>query len=337
MDRTIHDVALRAGVSIATVSRVLNNTCPVREDKRRRVLQAVYELDYKPNPAARSLLKQKTGGIGIIIPHIWGEYFSEFIVGIDRVVQAEGCHLLIAMSHRREEGFSKALESMDRRVDGLLVMATGMTVDAILPLLPPGLPVVFVNTPGRTEVCDTFSFDNYDGVFQIANHLLQLGHRRIAFVKGPPGAYDAEQRLQGYRGALDAAGVSQPDAHEVDGDFFLEAGYASADAILALESRPTAVICANDYSAIGVLRAFRDAGIRVPEDLSVVGFDGIPSSRYTTPSLATVQVPIQDIGHAAALRLVEHLNDPGAWHPEQVVLPTQLLLRHSIAPCQSSV
>ena len=329
MGSTIRDVARRAGVSIATVSRVLNDTCPVAEDKRRRVEGAVKALGYTPNPAARSLLKQKTGGLGVLLPYVWGEFFSEFLVGVDQAAQENGFFLLISASHRSAADLQAALQSLYKRVDGLLIMATEVSAEAVQASMPAEVPVVFVNTQCRSDSLDTFDFDNFEGVFKMTTELLKLGHRRIAFVKGPPGAHDGEQRLLGYRAALEAMDVTPDPALELEADYSPEAGYEAGRDLLAFDPLPTAVVAVNDYCAIGVMSALREAGVRVPEDVSVTGFDGIPSARFTSPPLSTVHVPMRKIGVAAIERLIERVHNPSAWHPKRHNYPVQLVLRQS--------
>ena len=329
MGNTIRDVARRAEVSIATVSRVLNDTCPVAEDKRHRVLDAVQALGYSPNPAARSLLKQETGGLGVLLPYVWGEFFSEFLVGVDQAAQENGFFLLIAASHRSETDLKSALQSMHKRVDGLLIMATEVPAEAVQALMPADIPAVFVNTQSASDAFDTFDFDNFEGMFKMTTHLLKLGHRRIAFVKGPPGAQDGEQRFLGYRAALAERGVPHSAALEIAADYSPEAGYEAGRDVLALDPLPTAVVAVNDYCAIGVMSALREAGVRIPDEVSVAGFDGIPSARFTYPPLSTVHVPIREIGMAAIERLVERLDKASAWNPKRQAFPAKLVLRPS--------
>lgn len=331
MASTIHDVARRARVSIATVSRVLNDTCPVHEDKRRRVWDAVHALGYTPNPVARSLLKQKTGGVGVVLPYVWGEFFSQLLVGIDEAAHERDFFLLISASHRSEAELQTVLQSMYKRVDGLVVMATQVTAEAVQTLLPAEVPVVFVNTQSLSKAFDTFDFGNYEGMYKMTSHLLKLGHRRIVFAKGPPGAYDGGQRLLGYRAALDEMGIERTAELEIDAGFSPEAGYEAAQDLLALEPLPTAVVAVNDYCATGVMSALREAGVRVPEDVSVAGFDGIPSARFTSPPLSTVYVPIREIGGEAIARLIDHLQNPSAWEPKPHLFPEKLVLRQSTA------
>lgn len=330
MSVTIRDVARRAGVSISTVSRVLNDTCPVQEDKRRRVREAVKILGYAPNPVARSLLRKETGGLGVLLPYVSGEFFSELLYGIDRTTRQLGFFLMISTSHGSPEELRAALRGMRRRVDGLLIMAPEGEGAVLGDLLPDETPVVLINTPATGTAYDALSFDNYRGGFLATAHLLEQGHRRIAMLKGPAWAHDARERLRGYREALVASGLAPSPEYELAGDYSPEAGHAAAEQVLALQPRPTAVFAANDQSALAMIAALRNAGVAVPGDLSLVGFDDIPSARFASPSLTTVRVPIRELGVAAVQRLVVLLR--GHSGPvQQDTLPVELVVRGSTA------
>lgn len=296
MGVTIRDVAERAKVSISTVSRVLNDTCKVREDKRLRVLSAAEDLGYTPNPAAQSLHSRKTGSIGILLPFVSGDFYAELLNGIDSAAQEEGRMLLISTSHNSEEELAAALKGMYRRVDGILVMAPVLTSNKVLETAPRDIPLVFLNT--RTEGSDIplISFDNYGGMRQMTEHLIQKGHTSIGFITGTDEAFDAMERFRGYREALHLAGIPIKEDLISNGEFTQEAGYKSATYLLSLPEPPTAIMASNDVAAIGVLSAVRDAGLRVPDDIAVTGFDDIPSSAYTFPPLTTVHIPISELG-----------------------------------------
>lgn len=328
---TIRDVARRAGVSISTVSRVLNETCRVREDKRRRVSEAVEALGYVPNPVARSLLRKETGGLGVLLPYVSGEFFSELLYGIDRTTRRLGFFLMISTAHGSLDELQAALRGMHQRVDGLVIMAPEGEGATLGDLLPADTPAVLVNTPATETAYDALTFDNYRGGFLATSHLIALGHRRIAMLKGPDWAHDARERLRGYRDALAAHHLSRNPDYEFDGDFSPEAGHGAAAQVLALQPRPTAVFCANDQSGLAMTAALHNAGLAVPADLSLVGFDDIPSARYASPPLTTVRVPIRELGVAAVERLVALVR--GADRTAgQVTLPVELVVRGSTAP-----
>lgn len=331
MASTIHDVARRAGVSISTVSRVLNKTTRVSEKKRQRVEAAAAALGYTPNPAARSLLNQKTGGLGVLLPFVTGEFFSEFLTAIDQVTQENGHFLLISSSHRSPEEFMAVLPSLDKRVDGLVLMATGGETRNMQAVLP-DIPVVFVNSKIEDDTYELINFDNFDGLYQVTTHLIELGHQRLVMLKGPAESHDATERLRGFKAAVREAGLDPSNIHEIQSEFSREAGYEAVSDILALSPRPTAVVAPNDYCALGVLRGFREAGINVPDDISVTGFDDIPSAEFTLPSLTTVHVPIYEIGKVAVEQLLGLIRGDLDEGPRHVEMPVRLVVRNSTGP-----
>lgn len=309
MSSTIRDVARHAGVSISTVSRVLNDTSPVAEEKRRLVLEAVDALEYAPNPAARSLLGKRTGGLGVLLPFVNGEFFSELLSGMDEAAQERGCFLVISTSHRQSDEFRRAAQALDKRVDGLVVMAPEIDAAGAASILATDVPVVFLNTHAEPGLeADVINFDNYGGAYTLTRRLIEAGHRRIAHVLGPPNAWDARERSRGYREAMQEAGLASGGL-ECSGGYTREAGYAATEELLQSENRPTAIVAANDYCALGAVSALHEAGVAVPEDVAVCGFDGLPSTKYTVPPLTTVRVPIHEIGAKAIRRLLARVED----------------------------
>lgn len=333
MSVTIRDVARRAGVSISTVSRVLNDTCPVREDKRRLVLDAAQALGYTPNPAALSLLNKRTGGLGVLLPFVSGEFFSELLHGLDQAAQDAGLFLVVSTSHRHSDEFQKAIRVLDKRVDGLIVMAPELDATGAALILKTESPVVLINTYADGLSADVFNFDNHAGARALTQHLLDGGHRRIALILGPPLSRDAQERARGYREAMAQAGVADTADLVFAGGYTREDGYAAAVAIAAVTPRPTAIVAANDYCAMGVISALHALGIAVPGEIAVGGFDGLPSGQYTLPPLTTVRVPIGEIGHRAVSRLAARLRgeDDGTPHHKHFV-PVELIIRESTEP-----
>ncbi|MDX1429039.1 MAG: LacI family DNA-binding transcriptional regulator, partial [Rhodothermales bacterium] len=253
----IKDVARRANVSISTVSRVLNDSCPVNEEKRRRVEEAVRELNYVPNPAARSLLLRRTGTLGVVIPFASGEFFSEFLSGVDQTAADRDHFLLISISHRSESDLAEAIRNLDKRVDGLVVWAPEMKAAHVRTLVDETTPLLILNTSEPDSISDFIDFDNYGGMSQIVTYLVDIGHREFAFVGGPSSASDAQQRLQAYRDTLSARGLVPTPEREFEGKFRFEDGYQAARQVLAMSPRPTALIASNDQTAFGVLTALR--------------------------------------------------------------------------------
>jgi LacI family transcriptional regulator len=326
---TIKEVARQAGVSIATVSRVLNDSGPVREETRHKIRSVAGRLGYMPNSAAQSLKTRKTQTLGVLLPDLYGEFFSEVIRGIDQKAQQNGYHLLVSGSHNDRGEIEAALRAMRGRVDGLVVMSPAIEARSLTGNLPAALPVVLLNCPTDDDRYDAVNIDNYGGAYAMTRHLLGLGHRRIAFIRGAEENFDAEERLRGYRAAMSEGDGGKESPLELVGDFTEAAGYRAATEILALTPRPTAAFAANDSMAIGALSAFRSARVRVPEDVAVVGFDDIPIARYVSPPLSSVRVAISGLGAHAAERLLRALQDGGAHVPRQQVLPTTLVVRRS--------
>ncbi|HEX7833782.1 MAG TPA: LacI family DNA-binding transcriptional regulator [Thermoanaerobaculia bacterium] len=288
---TIRDVAAKAGVSVATVSRVFNRKGPIREDTMRRVMDVAGELQYVPHAGARSLSTRSTRTIGVVLPDLHGEFFSEVIRGIDLAARQEGYHLLLSGSHADRDEMRAVVQAVRGLVDGLIVMSPDLEPSALVADLPPGLPVVMLNS--RVGGHPSVTIDNSGGARDVVRHLHALGHRRIAFIGGPQQNADAEQRRRGYRAAMKDLGF---DTLEHDGTFTEESGFEAGRAIAAQKKRPSAVFAANDAMAIGALSAFRETGLRIPEDVALVGFDDIPIARFLTPPLTTVKVPIAELG-----------------------------------------
>jgi LacI family transcriptional regulator len=326
---TIRDVARAASVSVATVSRVLNGKGPVLEETQRRIRAVVERLRYSPHGAARSLITRKTNTLGVLLPDLYGEFFSEVIRGIDSCARQSGYHLLVAGSHSDRSEIEAVLRATRGRVDGLIVMSPEVDARTLRTNLTDGLPIVLLNGIGDGRLFDSIGVDNYGGAFAMVRHLRSLGHRRIAHLAGPAGNLDATERLRGYRDAMRLLSKASPRELEIAGDFREEAGYQACRRLLDRENRPTAVFAANDAMAVGLLAALQERGVRVPQDLAVAGFDDIPIARFASPPLSTVRVPIAELGARATRRLLHALGKPGRHKRRHETLPTTLVLRNS--------
>ena len=326
---TIRDVARLADVSVATVSRVLNASGPVSDAARRRIERVATRLRYSPNGAARSLITQRTHTIGVLLPDLYGEFFSEVIRGIDVVAQRSGYHMLVSSSHSEQHALEAALGAMRGRVDGLIVMSPDLDQRTLRANLAACRAVVLLNCAARAPGFDAIKIDNVGGATAMTRHLLDLGHRRIAFIRGAARNVDAEERRRGFRAALRSARVARGDTVEVAGDFTESGGYRAAKVLLARDPRPTAIFAANDSMAIGALSALREAGVSVPEEIAVVGFDDVPIARFTSPPLTSVRVPITKLGARATERLVEQLGSERRRRRECEMLATTLVVRQS--------
>jgi LacI family transcriptional regulator len=322
---TIHDVAARAGVSVATVSRVLNGKELVREETSRHVRAAAKSLRYVPNVAARSLSIRRSQTIGIVLPDVHGEFFSEVIRGIDLAARAQGYHILVSGSHSDPAQMLDVVDTMRGRVDGLVVMAPDVTLAPLDELRARAMPVVLLNS--ATPNGDAITIDNYGGARAMMLHLQGLGHTRIAFVRGPQHNADARERLRGYRQAM--RGIAAPKELECNGDFTEESGFTAGRRLAELQPRPTAVFAANDSMAVGVLASLTSAGVRVPEEMSVVGFDDIPIARYVNPPLTTMRVDIAEMGRCAFGLLLDAIGNPATHAPRHDLAATRLVVRKS--------
>lgn len=332
MSVTIKDVAKQANVSVATVSRALNGHENVAEAVRQRVLSVANELRYSPHHAARSLSSRRTHTIGVVLPDLYGEFFSELMRGIDHGARERGLHLLVSSYHGNPSEQGAALRAMRGRVDGLLVMSpfvgdTGMVRDN----LSPGMPAVLMNSSLSGTDLQSVSVDNYGGAREMVRHLAAAGHRRIAFISGPENNFDASERLRGYRDELAA---SLPDAQPwiLEGDFHEASGHRAGGQLLAGPGRPDAVFAANDMMALGCLFALTHAGVHAPHDIAIAGFDDIPLARYVHPSLTTMRVDIADVGGRALRMLLDGMGSPGdtgAGGAEAEPLAPKLMVRDS--------
>lgn len=327
---TIHDVAARAGVSVATVSRVLNSKDLVREETTRQVLAAAKSLRYVPNVAARSLSIRRSQTIGIVLPDVHGEYFSEVIRGVDVDARHEGYHILVSGSHSDPTEMLAVMEAMRGRVDGLIVMAPDVPPSALREQFAPDLPVVLLNTVD--DLHDAITIDNYGGARSMMRHLASLGHKQIAFIKGPAHNADARERLRGFRHHMRA--LTGGRASEVDGDFTEHSGYLAATQIAEMSPRPTAIFAANDSMAVGALSLLTERGIAVPGEMSVAGFDDIPIAHYVAPPLTTIRVDIAEVGRRSFALLCDAIRD-NTRSKRQECIGTTLVVRKSCAAPQS--
>lgn len=307
-EATIRDVARRAQLSVATVSRALNGFDNVSEDARERVAEAVRELGYVPHAGARSLSLAKTNAIGVVLPDLHGEFFSEIVRGMDREASRRGYLLLLSNLHARAEQAALALRAMHGRVDGLIVMAPHLSARELSAALPAGVPSVLINTRDGTSPRPAIHLDNAAGARAVVDHLVALGRKRLVHIAGPKGNIDADERAEAFRDACAARGV---DCETMRGDFEERSGEQAVLELLDGGHRFDALFAANDNMAIGALAALRSRGVFVPGDVAVAGFDDIPLARHL--GLTTVRVRIDELGEQAVARLVESMTkaDPG--------------------------
>ena len=332
---TIKDVAREASVSVATVSRALNGHENVAEGVRRHVVEIASRLRYQPHAAARSLSSRSTQTLGVVLPDLYGEFFSELIRGIDVVARSRRQHLLVSSYHGHPEEQGEALRAMRGRVDGLLVLSPyadrpGFLTDN----LPSALPAVLINTHLPEATYPVLNIDNFGGAVAMTRHLLEAGHQHLALIGGPEDNFDARERLRGFRSA-----VSEHPSHvttlELQGDFDESSGYEAGKHLLAAAQRPDAVFAANDMMALGCLYALNEAGVVVPDQVALAGFDDIPLARFVRPTLTTMRVNIAELGGLAVTRLLAAIESAEYQvHAPQILVP-ELIVRASSIPARS--
>jgi len=299
-EATIRDVARRAQLSVATVSRALNGFENVSEQARERIAAAVEELGYVPHAGARSLSLARNNAIGVVLPDLHGEFFSEIVRGMDREASRRGYLLLLSNLHAGGAQAAQALRAMRGRVDGLVVMAPHLPAQELGTALPKGLPSILINTREDSGQHPSIHLDNAGGVRAVVDHLASLGRKRLVHIAGPATNIDAQERESAFRAAVSDHGLS---GVVVVGDFEMESGEAAIRELLKQGTEFDAIFAANDNMAIGALEALRSAGKTVPADVAVVGFDDIPLARHL--GITTVRVRIAELGERAIQRLVD--------------------------------
>jgi LacI family transcriptional regulator len=323
------DVAVRAGVSKTTVSRVLNGKDDIDPDTAARVRRVIDELGYVPSARAVSLARGRTRVIGMLVPSLTWEWVGEVLQGVVDVVQAEGYGLLLFSATQGEESIRRFASQVSAKAfDGLVAIEPEGTLEYLTELHAGGLPVVLVDDRENRPQFPSVAPANRDGGASAARHLLDIGRRHPLVVMGPRELGCSQERLAGFAGACREAGVTIDSDHIVDGDFTFEAGRASVTRALATGLAFDCVFAHNDLSAAGALRAIHDAGLRVPDDVAVVGFDDVPLASYTEPTLTTVHQPLREMGERAT-RFLMALLDGTPPPVTPVVLPTALVVRDS--------
>lgn len=329
---THRDVADRAGVSVATVSYVINHgPRPVSPEKRARVEEAVAALGYYPNALARSLRVQQTATVGLIVPNSANPFYAEVARELERGCADEGFLVLLCNSERdptREARFVQMLRA--KQVDGAVIIPHSDTASLLQPLLAAEIPVVILehSIPGLHCI----AIDDLAGGRLATRHLIELGHTRIAIIRRRQISSLSMMRFDGYRLELERAGIALDDSLVVETGPFQNDGYAAMRELLERRPRPTAVVTHNDIMALGALRAIYDAGLSVPGDISVVGYDDIAAAPYLVPPLTTIRSPKMEMGRLAAQMVLKLARDPASLPPQTVTLPVELVIRQSTRP-----
>ena len=336
---TINDVARRAGVSAATVSRVMNDTKPVSQELRKRVLRVMEELDYRPNLLAGSLRRRVSHTIGLIVPDTTNPFFGELAKSVEDVGFQQGYNVILCNSDynlARERSYVEVLKA--KQVDGFIYIPCSERTDHVSDLLRdwPGAVVTADRLTPELEA-DSVVADNRAGGRLAALHLLGLGHSSFACIERPKPLAHIDERLVGFREVLRQRGIDIPRECCVRGGFRFEDGVRAGRALLSLAARPTAIFAFNDIMAIGALQAAREMGFRVPDDLAIVGFDDIPVASYVTPALTTIRLPKYRIGALAAEVLLGRVRGEVEGQKRQTILDVELIVRGSSDPSHGSI
>jgi LacI family transcriptional regulator len=327
---TIHDVAKRAGVGSITVSRVINNSGYISSDTRERVQKAIVELGYVPNTLARSLRSRRTDTVALVVTDITNPFFTTLARGVEDAANEAGFTVIFCNtdeSATKEEKYLNVL--LQKQVDGILLVPTQSSLGTIQQILNHGTPVVVLDRRIPAMDVDTVRCDSVDGAYQLTKYLISLGHRQIAVMSGAVGVSTADDRVAGYRKALEECGISISDRYILRGEFTPDSGYSMTKQAINLPLRPTALIAANNFITIGAMKALQEVGVEVPEDMALAGFDDLPPAIVTFPFFTVVSQPAYEMGRQAMQLLLKRLKNKEKGVFEEMILPTQLIIRHS--------
>jgi LacI family transcriptional regulator len=326
---TIVEVAEQAGVSFGTVSRVINNDIHVKKETRERVLKTMKQMGFVANRQARSLAGGKSNSIGVLVPDLGTAYIGEIIRGIDAELSLSGLDLILYTTHRTASKEANYVANLATgMVDGLLLVLPRSPADFISNLTQRKFPFVLIDHQGAGRDCPAVGATNWQGGYNATEYLIKLGHTRIGFITGTMDLGCAVDRLDGYRSALRTYHIPESPELIYEGDFFQPDGYAGASALLELPTPPSAIFASNDVMAMGVMDAVRNHGLRIPEDVSIVGFDDIPQASLIHPAMTTINQPLEKMGRVATQMLLDLLKNPEKV-VDRIELPTQLVVRDS--------
>lgn len=330
---SIKDIASLAGVSTATVSRFLNGHITVREETQRRIEDAVRMLDYRPHYLARSLVLKETQTIGAVIPDILNPYFSELARGVEDEAVRTGWSMVLCNSDNKVDKELSYLQMLQyRRVDGIVLVSSGQSKESLQALMDGGVHVALAARRVDGVKTDSVTIQNTRGAYEATRYLIGLGHRRIAMIGGISQVVSSRERLEGYRMGLAEAGIPVEKGLILEGGLQIQGGYSAMKRLLRRSPRPTAVFAANDLMAIGAINAIQTEGAVVPDDISVVGFDGISLGDVIKPRLTTVSVAPYRIGRTACRLLLDRVARKRNPAPRMLTVEPSLVIRESCSP-----
>ncbi len=327
----IRTIARAANVSIATVSRVMNNVPTVNPKMAKRVWEVIDQLDYFPNTQARALVSGRSRIFGLIVSEITNPFFPELIQGFEDIAVEHGYEILVSSTNYDPKRMSHCIRRMlERKVEGVAVMTFGIEEPLLDQLARRKVPLVFIDIGPKRPSVSILKVDYHRGIRQGVQHLAAMGHRDIAFISGPMTLHSAQSRRAAFMASLKECGIAPDSSWIVEGDHTMEGGTACMERLLGAKRRPTAVMCSNDMTAIGVLHKLYRAGLRVPDDFSVIGFDDIHISEVTIPPLTTVQMSRFELARSAVMALRAHAEHPDEQAPKrEYEIQTNLVVRES--------
>jgi LacI family transcriptional regulator len=313
MTASIKEIGKRANVSIATVSRALNDYPNVKPETKELILEIAKELNYEPSGLVKSLVRSNKNVIGFVVPEIWGEFYTDIINGIEDVASQEGFHLIVASSHSNRNIVESVLNFMQESlVNGVVLMIPSMNEQVKEIITKSKTPIVLITGKNEWGNINIVGIDNFQGTYSMTKYLVeQLGYEKIAIIRGPNENYDSSERLEGFLSAMLELGLSIKDEWIVPGNFDVRSGELACSRLLAMLDRPELIFCFNDMMALGCYRYINKVGLKIPNDVSLVGFDHILLSEVIDPLLTTVHVPKRELGSEAMhilLRLIRNKN-----------------------------
>lgn len=332
MTVTIYDVAREASVSMATVSRVVNNNPNVKPQTRKKVFEAIERLGYRPNAVARGLASKKTTTVGVVIPDISNAIFAEVARGIEDIANMYHYNIILCNADKKKDKEIRVINTLlEKQVDGLLFMGGAVTEDHIQAFKTSSVPIVLCATTDEGDNYPSVDIDHIGAAEDAVSTLIQNGHRHIAMISGTlQDASNGFARYQGYKNALEKAGIPFNEDLVRIGNYRYESGLEVTHHFLEMQDKPTAIFAANDEMAIGAIHAIQDKGLRVPEDISVISVDNVRMASMVRPLLSTVAQPMYDIG-AVSMRLLTKLMKKESVTNSRVILPHEIILRQSVA------
>jgi LacI family transcriptional regulator len=331
MPVTIKELAEKANVSIATVSRALNDDPKVKEKTKKKILALAEEMNYNPNILARNFVKQKTNTIGLVMPELVDEFFTEIIRGVDEIAHAKGYYTMVSGTHSNRTMIESIMNFMGNGiVDGMILMAPSLN-DPIKKIIKnKTTPVVIVGCNKESERLDSVEIDHYRGAYEMTEYLIkEKSYKKIAHIAGPEINNDAIQRKNGYCDALKKNKLKVKKEWIADGGFTIKGGEEACRKILSAKSKPDVIFASNDMMAFGCYNVIKELGLKIPEEIAVTGYDNVFTSKYISPRLTTVDVPIYEAGKKAAEILIDKIENELTHKIKHVKILTKLVTGHS--------